>query len=232
MGESQLENVAVAGQGASGTFIVTVHGIGPYAASPGATGKLMGALDESLVATLKPVDFNWCAIVEAGHDDSEKVSQLSRSILEATHLSSDEQTGAAGYMVRGVGFLFEMLFKLSLFSVPICALLLISAVSIYTRFGSFGLAGAGVSFALHWIGVLWSLMACLLALGLILSALFGVIGLRLFAATLLRRMILVLLQPVIPLVYRLGNEGTRQILWNLARFAVFYGLLTGGINWW
>src|SRR5438445_11049491 len=113
MGESQLENAAVTGLGASGTFIVTVHGIGPYDASHGATGKLMRVLDEGLVATLKPVDFNWCAMVEAGHDDSEKVTQLSTSILEAAHLSSDERTGAAGYLVGAVGFVFEVLFKLS-----------------------------------------------------------------------------------------------------------------------
>src|SRR5438094_23619 len=124
MGESQLDNVAVAGLGGSGTFIVTVHGIGPYDASHGATGKLMRVLDEGLVATLKPVDFDWCATVEAGRDDSEKVTQLSTSILEAAHLSGDERTRAAGYLVRAVGFLFEMLFKLSLFSIPICELLL------------------------------------------------------------------------------------------------------------
>jgi hypothetical protein len=159
MNESQLENVAVAGLDAPATFIVTIHGIGPYDASHGATGKLMGALDEGLVPTLKPVDFNWCAIVEAMRDDGEKVTQLSTSILEAAHLSSDEQTGAAGYLVQGVGFLFEALFKLSLLSVPICTLLLISAVPIYVRFGSFGLARAWASFALHWITVLWTVMA-------------------------------------------------------------------------
>jgi hypothetical protein len=232
MNESQLENVAVAGLDASATFIVTIHGIGPYDASHGATGKLMGALDEGFVPTLKPVDFNWCAIVEAMRDDGEKVTQLSTSILEAAHLSSDEQTGTAGYLVQGVGFLFEALFKLALLSVPICTLLLISAVPIYVRFGSFGLAGAGASFALHWITVLWTLMACFLVFCLILSALLRVIGLRLFAATLLRRMILVLLQPVIPLAYRLGNAETREVLRNLALFAVFYGLFTGGIHWW
>jgi hypothetical protein len=46
MGESQLENAAVACLDASGTFIITVHGIGPYDASDGATGKLMRVLDE------------------------------------------------------------------------------------------------------------------------------------------------------------------------------------------
>jgi hypothetical protein len=222
----QFEN----GLDASATFIVTIHGIGPYDASHGATGKLMGALDEGLVPTLKPVDFNWCAIVEAMRDDGEKVTQLSTSILEAAHLSSDEQAGVAGYLVQGAGFLFEALFKLSLLSVPVCALLLIAAVPIYVRFGSFGLARAGASFALHWITVLWTLMACILASCLILCALLRVIGLRLFAATLLRRMILVLLQPVIPLAYRLANAKTREMLRDLALFAVFYGLLTGGIH--
>jgi hypothetical protein len=33
MGESQLENVMVPGLSESETFIVTVHGIGPYDAS-------------------------------------------------------------------------------------------------------------------------------------------------------------------------------------------------------
>jgi hypothetical protein len=231
-GESQLENVAVAGVGVLGTFIVTVHGIGPYDASHSATGKLMGALDEGLVATLEPVDFNWCGMVEAEQDDREKMTQLSTSILEAAHLSSDEQTGAVGYLVRGAGFLFEALFKLLLLSVPICALLLISAVPIYVRFGAFGLAGVGASFALHWIALLWTLTVGSLGLGLILSGLLRVIGFRLFGATLLRRMILVILQPVIPLAYRLGNAGTRQVVRNLALFAVFYGLLTGLIHWW
>jgi hypothetical protein len=125
MGESQLENTPVVSLGAPGTFIVTVHGIGPYHASHGATAKIMEALDEGLIATLKPVDFNWCAIVEAGHKESENVAQLSTSILEAAHLSTDERIGTAGYVVRGVGFLFEVVFKLLLFSVSICALLLI-----------------------------------------------------------------------------------------------------------
>jgi hypothetical protein len=88
-------------------------------------------------------------MVEGTHNQSENVSQLSTSILEAAHLSSDEQTSATGYLIRGVGFLLEALFKLSLFSVLACALLLISAIPIYVRFGSFGLGEAGTSFALH-----------------------------------------------------------------------------------
>ena len=187
---------------------------------------------EGLVATLKPLDFNWYAMVETTHDDGEKVTQLSRSILEAAHLGSDEQSRAAGYLIRGVGFLFEGLFKLSLFSVPICALLLISAIPIYVRFGTFGLARAWALFALHWITALWTLMASFLAFGLILSTLLRIVGLRLFAVTMLRRMILVPLQPVIPLAYRLGNAKTLEVLRNLALFALFYGLLTGGIKWW
>jgi hypothetical protein len=131
-----------------------------------------------------------------------------------------------------VGFLFEVVFKLSLFSVLMCALLLISAIPIYLRFGTFGLAPSGASFALHWLAVLSIAVGGLLVLGLVVSAFSSVIGLRLFAATLLRRMILVPLQPVIPLAYRLGNAETRQVLRNVALFALFYGLLAGGIHWW
>jgi hypothetical protein len=233
IGERQLENGSVAGPGAASTFIVTVHGIGPYA-SHGATHKLVEALGPALVAALNatPVDFNWYEIVEAERDGSEKVRQLAASILEAAHLSSEAQVGAAGYLVRGAGFLFEALFKLSLLSVPVCILLLISAVPLYVGLGAFGLAERGASLALHWIVVLWTLTADFLVTGLVLSALLRVIGLRLFAATLLRRLILVVLQPVVPVMYRLGDTNTRQWLRGLAYFAVFYGFVAGGIGWW
>ena len=234
MDERQTESGEFAGPVSTGSFLITVHGIGPYDASRGASYKLMGALDSSLVATLKPnpIDFNWCALVEGGHDDRGNVTQLSRSILEAAHLGTDEQTGVAGYLIRGAGFLFEALFKLLLFSVAACALLLMSAVSIYVRFGSFGLGEVGTSFAFHWLGVLWTLMVAFLALVLIASALLRAGRRRVFAATLLRRVILVLLQPLIPLAYRLGETTTRKVIRGLALLAIFFGLFTGGIYWW
>jgi hypothetical protein len=232
MGSSQHQDAAIAGLGTSGTFVVTVHGIGPYDASHGATDKIMEALDKSLVATLRPVDFNWCAMVEGENADSEKVRQLSRSILEAAHLAIDEGSGNVGFLVRLTGLLFEVLFKLSWLSVLFCTLLLLSAVPIYVRFGSFGLARVGASYAVSIVTSLWIVTIGVLLVGLVLSLLLRVAGRRRFAATLLRRLTLVLLQPVIPLVYRLGDMDTQKALRGLALFALFYGLLVGAIRWW
>jgi hypothetical protein len=232
MDSSRHQDAAIAGLGTSGRFVVTVHGIGTYDASHGATDKIMEALDKGLAATLRPVDFNWCAMVEGGNDDGEKVRQLSRSILEAAHLTIDEGSGKAGLLVSLTGFLFEVLFKLSWLSVLFCTLLLLSAVPIYLRFGSFGLARAGASYAVYMVMSLWIVTIGIFLSGLVLSILLRVAGLRLFAATLLRRLNLVLLQPVIPLVYRLGDMNTQEDLRGLALFALFYGLLVGAIRWW
>jgi hypothetical protein len=232
--DKSLEDGEVASLGASGGFLITIHGIGPYDASHGAAQKLMGALDPSLVETFKfkPIDFDWSAMVEGGHDDSERVTQLSASILEAAHVNSDEQTDVVGYLVIGAGFFFEALFKISILSVAIFTLLLASAVTTYVRFGSFGLGEAGASTVLHWVAVLWTLVVASFAIGLILCALLRTIGLRFLAASLLRRIVLVLLQPLLPLAYRLGEAETRKMLWGLALFALFYGILVGSIHWW
>src|SRR5216683_2143939 len=55
------------GASAARTFLVTVHGIGPYDASHGAAARLFSQLDPGLAARLTPVDFDWFAMVEAGN---------------------------------------------------------------------------------------------------------------------------------------------------------------------
>jgi hypothetical protein len=214
-------------------FIVTVHGIGPYATSSSASKKLITALPTDIITTLqpKPVDFNWYDLVEARLNLNEKVTQLSRSIIEAAHLCTDEQIGSAGYLVRGAGFLLEALFKLALFSIPVSALLLILAIPIYVDFGAFGLAGTGTSLALRCMAALWKLVFGLLSISLMISVLLCVLGLRLFATTLLRRATLVLLQPVIPLAYRLGNAQTTEVLKDLMLLTFFYVVAAGMYLW-
>lgn len=215
---------------APGAFAVTVHGIGHYEPGEGAVKKLVSVLDEDQLSRIELIDFDWCSIVEVGRDSDEKVTQLSRSLLEAAHVAGQEQSGQLSLVVRGIGALFEALFKTSLLSGPAYLLLLISAVPVYTRFGSFGLAGAWVSFALDSIRILWGLTFGFFAFGVVLSALLAAIGLRMFAATLLRRLILIPLQPVIPIAYRLGTAETIGGLKNLAKWALLYGLLVGGIE--
>src|SRR6187401_2892744 len=86
MSASQLETALVGpGRGAR-AFLLTVHGIGAYDTSKNASGRLVDALVGDLRATFEPVDFNWHAVVEA-RNFKDKVAQLSRSMLEAAHLS-------------------------------------------------------------------------------------------------------------------------------------------------
>lgn len=213
-----------------GTYVLTVHGIGPYDASRGASSRLVDALDADLRTTLRPVDFNWHVIVE-GIDFKDEVTQLARSVQEAAHLGT-EGWGIAKYLVRVIGFVFEALFKLSVMAVPVSASLLICAIPIYTRFRSFGVAGAATPIALRWTAMTWAASAVLFAAGLILAGVLRIVGLRVDSAALLRRMLLLPLQPVIPLAYRLSETETRNTVRGIALFAVGYGVLTGAIAWW
>jgi hypothetical protein len=231
MSGSQLETALVGPGKEAGTFLLTVHGIGDYDASKSASGRLVDALAGDLRATLEPVDFNWHAVVEA-RDFKDKVVQLSRSMLEAAHLETDEQCGIAGHLVRALGFVFEAVFKLSVLAVPLFALLLICAIPIYVRFGSVGIAGAATSFAFRSTAVLWAATGAIFAVGLMVAGLLRVMRRRLHAATLLRRMLLVFLQPVIPLAYRLSERKTRDVVSSFAGIALWVGLYNEGIRWW
>src|SRR5690242_17255783 len=100
MGDTNVEERNAIDTTVPGTFIVTIHGIGAYDTCRGAARTLMGALDESFSAAVRFVDFDWFTSVEAGRTQADKVAQLSASLLESAHLSADEETLAAGFIVR------------------------------------------------------------------------------------------------------------------------------------
>ena len=176
MSGSQLETARVGPGRDTRTFLFTVHGIGAHDASKSASGRLVDALDGDLRATLELVDFNWHAVVES-RNFKDKVGRLSRSTLEAAHLSTDEQCGIAGHLARALGFVFESVLKLSVLAVPVFALLLICE-SHRTWFGSVGIAGAATWLAFRWSRRSLGGNGAIFAIGLVLAGMLGVIGLR------------------------------------------------------
>jgi hypothetical protein len=168
--------------------------------------------------------------VEA-RDFKDTVAQLSRSTLEAAHVSTDERCGITGRLAGGLGLVLEAVFKLSVLSIPLCALLLICALPIYVRFGSMGVADPAADVALRGVATAWAAAGALFAVGLTHAALLRAAGRRVDGAVLARRMLVVPLQPVLPLAYRLSETDTRDLVRNVALFAVGYGLLAEGIRW-
>ena len=73
--------------------------------------------------------------------------------------------------------------------------------------------------------------AVIFAFAVVLSALLRVITLPTLAASQLRRITITALQPVVPLMYRLVKADTRDVVLHNAYFFFFYGLLVGVIHW-
>lgn len=212
-------------------FVVTVHGIGPYSAGQGAVARLASTLRSVDSTSVGFVEFNWCALVERERDDRKHLAQLARSLIIAAHVGCDKRKHRLAWLAHAAGASLELVLKSALSMVAVFGLLLVPALAVYTRFGTFGewyehLARFARD-AILTVGTwpLWTTGACI---GL--AAVLAMVGQRILAASLVRRAILVVAQPILSLTFHLGTADAATLFKRIAVGSFAYGALAGAMH--